>query len=217
MSFRTYDFEPKNGKPPTSAVIFLHGVGSNGRDLISLAPLLAEALPHTVFISPDAPFEYDAAPGYEGMHQWFSLSDRAPEKMLAGLRNAQPLVDELIDNVLAKYALDASKLALFGFSQGTMTSLFVGARRKEKIAAIVGCSGALLAGETLSAEATAKPDICLIHGEDDDVVPFAAMAKAESILKENGFIVESHARPGLPHSIDLDGIETAKKFLAARL
>jgi phospholipase/carboxylesterase len=137
--------------------------------------------------------------------------------MLAGLHNVQPLVGEFIDSVLEKYALPASKLALFGFSQGTMTSLFVGARRAEKIAGIVGCSGALLAPELLASESVSKPDICLIHGEQDDVVPFAAMAKAQAELKENGFSVEAHSRPNLAHSIDWEGIEAAKKFLAAHL
>ena len=214
---RSFDLEPKNGSPK-SALILLHGVGSNGRDLISLAPMLAEALPNTAFISPDAPFEYDMGMGMmSDAYQWFSLADRAPEKMLAGLRHVQPLVDSFIDNVLEKYALPANKLALFGFSQGTMTSLFVGARRLEKIAGIVGCSGALLAPELLASETASKPDICLIHGVQDDVVPFAAMDKAAVELEKNGFSVETHARAGLPHSIDLEGIEAAKKFLAARL
>jgi phospholipase/carboxylesterase len=216
MAFRSFDLEPKNGKPK-SALILLHGVGSNGRDLISLAPMLADALPDTAFISPDAPFEYDMAIGYADMYQWFSLSDRAPEKILTGLRHVQPLVNNFIDSVLEKYALPASKLALFGFSQGTMTSLFVGARRADKIAGIVGCSGALLAPELLANEAVSKPDICLIHGEQDDVVPFAAMGKAEAELKGNGFSVEAHSRNGLAHSIDLQGIEFTKSFLKERL
>lgn len=214
---RIYDLEPASGKPAQSAVIFLHGVGSNGADLISLAPMLADALPNTVFLSPDAPFEYDMAIGYPNMYQWFSLADRAPEKMLAGARNVQPSVDEMIDKVMTKYALPASKIALFGFSQGTMTSLFVAPRRAEKIAGVVGCSGALLAAELLASEAVSKPDICLIHGVEDDVVPFAAMGKAEAALRENGFNIETHARAGLPHSIDLEGIEIAKAFLKERL
>lgn len=214
---RSFDLEPKNGNSPKSVVVFLHGVGSNGRDLISLAPMLAEALPDTAFVSPDAPFEYDMAIGYADMYQWFSLADRTPEKMLAGLRNVQPLADDFLDSILEKYALPASKLALFGFSQGTMTSLFVATRRVEKIAGIVGCSGALLAPELLVSEAKNKPDICLIHGEQDDVVPFAAMKKAHSELSQAGFSVEAHPRPKLAHSIDLEGIEFAKKFLSQRL
>lgn len=211
-----YEQQPASGDKPTSAVIFLHGVGSNGQDLIALAPPLAEALPNTVFISPDAPFEYDMALGYPNMFQWFSLQNRAPEAMLEGVRDAQPLVDELIEEIAAKYELPAGKIALFGFSQGTMTSLFVAPRRAEKLAGIVGCSGALLAPELLS-EAASKPDICLIHGEQDDVVPFSAMQIAEKTLRANGFSVQAHVRPNLPHSIDMQGIEFAKKFLSQRL
>lgn len=211
-----YEQQPASGNAPESAVIFLHGVGSNGQDLIALAPPLAEALPNTVFVSPDAPFAYDMALGYPNMFQWFSLQNRAPEAMLEGVRNAEPLVNALIDEIAEKYSLPSSKIALFGFSQGTMTSLFVAPRRADKLAGIVGCSGALLAPELLVGETVNKPDICLIHGELDDVVPFAAMTSAEKILKQNGFNVESHPRPNLPHSIDMQGIEFAKKFLGSR-
>lgn len=217
MGFTSYDFAPQNGSQPSSAVVMLHGVGSNGQDLISLAPMLSEALPNTVFISPDAPFTYDMAVGYPNMFQWFSLADRAPEVMLADLQKAQPLVDEFLDKVCAKYALPASKVALLGFSQGTMTALHIAPRRVEELAAVVGFSGALLAPELLAAQAKTKSPICLVHGVADDVVPFAAMEKAESALTAAGFNVSTHARPNLPHSIDLEGIEIAKKFLAKNL
>lgn len=214
---RYYEQQPANGNKPESAVIFLHGVGSNGQDLIALAPPLAEALPNTVFISPDAPFAYDMALGYPNMYQWFSLQNREPQAMLEGVRKAEPMVNALIDEIAEKYGLPSSKIALFGFSQGTMTSLFVAPRRADKLAGIVGCSGALLAPELLADETVNKPDICLIHGEQDDVVPFTAMVSAENALKQNGFSVETHPRPNLPHSIDMQGIEFAKAFLVEHL
>lgn len=216
MSFKYYEQAPASGTKAESVVIFLHGVGSNGQDLIALAPPLAEALPNTAFVSPDAPFEYDMAP-MGNAFQWFSLAVREPAAMLAGAQKVQPLVDAFIDEILAKYGIPASKLVLFGFSQGTMTSLFVAPRRAEKLAGIVGCSGALLAPELLEDEAKSKTDICLIHGELDDIVPFERMQQAESALKASGFSVESHARPHLPHSIDMQGVEYAKSFLVERL
>ena len=215
MSLKYYEHPAKSGKVE-SVVIFLHGVGSNGQDLIALAPPLADTLPNTVFISPDAPFEYDAAP-MANAYQWFSLAVREPQAMLEGAQKVQPIIDSFIDEIAKKYNLPANKIALFGFSQGTMTSLFVAPRRAEKLAGIVGCSGALLAPELLAAEATSKSDICLIHGELDDIVPFERMALAEEVLNENGFSVEAHARPNLPHSIDLQGVEFAAKFLGDRL
>lgn len=216
MSFKYYEQAPASGGKAKSAVIFLHGVGSNGQDLIALAPPLAEALPDTAFVSPDAPFAYDAAPMAEA-YQWFSLQNRNPDAMLEGARNAQAALDSFIDEIMRKYEITADKLALFGFSQGTMMALFAAPRRKDKLVGIVGCSGALLAPDLLADEAINKPDICLIHGEADDIVPFERMAQAEDKLKENGFSVESHARPYLPHSIDMQGVEFAKKFLSDRL
>ncbi len=206
--------KPVSGKAPKSAVIFLHGLGSDGENLIGLAPFMAEKFPDTIFISPNAPFRFDM---FEQGYQWFSLTDRDPAKMLHGVREAAPILDKFIDEVLAEYKLDESKLALVGFSQGTMTALYTAIRRAKKIAAIVGFSGSLIAPELLAAEAKVKPDICLIHGDADDVVPHAALAHAERALMKEGFYVEAHTRPWLTHSIDMPGIETALKFLETRL
>lgn len=212
--------EPANGNLPTSAIIFLHGVGADGENLIGLAPFMAQHFPDTIFISPNAPYSCDMAPpdytGYVG-YQWFSLLDRNPEKLLDGVTNVSGTVDEFIDEVMEQYNLTEDRIALVGFSQGTMTSLFVGPRRVKKLAGIVGFSGAILGGEILARDANTKPDICLIHGENDDVVPFAAMAQSEMFLKGAGFNVETHARPDLPHSIDPEGIEIASNFLRDRL
>lgn len=204
---------PKSGDVK-SAVMMLHGYGSNGDDLISLASFFAADLPNTAFISPNAPFEMEM---FYGGYEWFPLTDRDPVKMLAGARRVEPIMNAMIDEVLAEYKLPASKFALLGFSQGTMTSLFVAPRRAEPIAGIVGYSGALLSPELVSAETKSKPPVCLIHGDADDVVPFTAMAQAEKTLKENGFAIEAHRRPNLPHSIDMEGIEIAKGFLTKLL
>lgn len=205
--------KPASGGKAKSAIMFLHGLGSDGENLIGLAPYMAQNFPDTVFISPNAPFQFDMYPvGY----QWFSLADRDPAKMLAGVKTAQPILDQFIDEILAEYNLSDDKLGLVGFSQGTMTSLYTAIRRPKKIAGIVGFSGALIGAELLASEAKSKPDICLIHGEEDDVVPVAAMAHAERALKSAGFKIETHARPHLPHSIDPEGIEIASHFLKSR-
>ena len=207
-------FNAISGKAPTSAVIFLHGLGSNGDDLISLAPIMAEYLPDTVFISPNGAFPFDMA-GFG--YQWFSLADRDPQTMLDGVRTVEPIVNEFIDDVLAQYNLEDAQLALVGFSQGTMTALHVAPRREFSLAGVVGFSGALLEPDLLISEVVSKPDVCLVHGTDDDVVIFDAMQAAVTCLQANGFSVEAHARPKLPHSIDMEGIQFAVKFLKARL
>ena len=188
-------------------VIFLHGVGSNGDDLIELGHMVKGALPDTQFLSPNGAQPFDQAPfGY----QWFSLRDRSMPAMQAGVQQAMPAVHAYIDGVKARFGIEDKDIALVGFSQGTMTALYAGLRRAEPLAAIVGFSGAMLGGEELTKNAT---PVCLIHGELDEVVPFAALAHAKGHLEEAGIAIETHARPHLGHSIDGEGLEAAQAFL----
>ena len=203
-------FGPASHGKPQQLVVLMHGLGADGDDLIGLAPELARALPDAVFVSPNAPFPCDMAPwGF----QWFSLQDRAPAAMEKGVRAVAPTVDAFLDAAMAKYSVPAAKTVLVGFSQGTMTSLHVAPRRAQSLAGVVGFSGALVAGNSLAAEATSKPPICLIHGNADEVVPFAAMGQANTALTNAGFSIETHTRPNLGHGIDGEGIAIAARFL----
>ncbi len=195
-------------------VVMLHGVGSNGQDLISLAPMLSEKLPKTMFISPDAPFPCDMVPpGYPNSYQWFSLQDRDPLVMLNGVKDVFPLVEEFIEEQLKAYDIPADKLALLGFSQGTMTSLYSAPRLKDKIAGVLGYSGALLWDASDDVDGLHKTPIHLIHGEADDVVPVQAHAQAKQVLEQHGFEVSGHTTPYLTHSIDQKGIDSGVEFL----
>lgn len=191
-------------------VLFLHGLGADGQDLLGLAPFFAETLPDAHFIAPNAPQPCDMAPyGY----QWFSLRERTRETMLSGARGAAPALNRFIDEQLARFSLGAAELALIGFSQGTMMSLYTALRRPEPIAGIVGYSGALIGDAELQDEIASRPPVCLIHGTADPVVPFDAMETAKHALAANHVPLETHARPGLPHSIDEEGILLANAFL----
>ncbi len=188
-------------------VIFLHGYGSNGDDLIGLAPLMRDGLPDVHFLSPNAP----APCGMGGWgFEWFPLIDRSQAVMKAGAESAAPILDAYIDAQRERFGLQDSDIALVGFSQGTMMSLHVALRRKQALAGVVGFSGAMVGGNE---GVTSRPPVCLIHGDADDVVPFQAMAHAAHQLAGAGVQVETHARPGLPHGIDPEGIETAVTFL----
>ena len=190
--------------------MLLHGWGADGQDLIGLAPYFAQALPDAAFVSPNAPFPCDTGFG----RQWFSLSDRTPETMLAGVRAAQGLVDGFLDDVLKMLDLTPDRLALVGFSQGTMTALHVAPRRSQKIAAVVGYSGMLIADDNDAAELRSRPPVMLVHGDADPVVPAEAMTAAGDYLRQAGFTVETHLRRGLGHGIDPEGIALGSRFLA---
>jgi len=199
---------PASGAPARSLVILLHGYGSNGDDLISLAPHWRGALPTTAFMAPNAP---EPCPGAAGGSQWWALTggDRA-----LGAASAAPVLDAFIDAELVRHGLDDSRLALVGFSQGTMMALQVGPRRPRRLAGIVGYSGMLADEAGLAAPGVTRPPILLIHGDADPMIPVAALHRAEDTLARNGFEVESHVSPGLGHSIDLAGLQLGERFLA---
>lgn len=201
---------PQSGKAPKQVVIFLHGLGADGDDLIGLAPYFAKALPDAEFLSPHAPHPCDMAPFGR---QWFSLQDRRQEAILAGLETARPVLDSYIDAVLDSRGLTEADLALVGFSQGTMLSLYGALRRRAKIAALVGFSGLLAAPDRLIGELVSRPPVLLVHGEEDPVVDFGFMDLAGRALIALGVPVEMLARPGLGHSIDDEGLSRGIEFI----
>jgi phospholipase/carboxylesterase len=201
---------PAAGGKPRKLVVLLHGLGADGNDLIGLAPLFAQILPEAEFVSPNAPFPCDMGPyGF----QWFSLQDRSPAMMASQIAATAPILDAFLDDALAARGLTESDLALVGFSQGTMMSLYVGLRRAKPVAGIVGFSGALLAGEALPAEIRSRPPVLLVHGDADPVVPYGALDLAKSALTAVGVPVETLTCPGLGHGIDEAGLKRAAEFL----
>ena len=201
---------PASGGKPRRLVILLHGLGADGNDLIGLAPYWAPLLPNAEFLSPNAPFPCDMAPyGY----QWYSSQDRTPEAAFAGVRVAAPILDAFIDEALAERGLDDSELALVGFSQGTMMSLFVGLRRPRPVAGIIGFSGRLIGPDLLPGEVRSRPPTLLVHGTEDPLVPYSSLAVAEAALKAVGVPVETLTCFGMGHSIDEEGLRRGGLFL----
>lgn len=199
----------------TSLVVLLHGYGADGNDLIGLAEPWRPILLETAFVAPNAP-EPLPFPTMGG-RQWFDLTFRDPGELRRGTLAAGPILERFLEAELARYALAPSRLALVGFSQGTMMALHVGLRRKVAPAAIVGYSGVIAGGEHLTAEITVRPPVQLIHGEDDEVIPIAAINITREALAAAGVPVEWHIAPGLGHGIDGDGLSLGGHFLAAHL
>jgi phospholipase/carboxylesterase len=211
MTLKFYTHPPKSGAKPSNIVFLLHGYGSNGHDLLGLAPYWAHILPETLFISPDAPFPCEMGPyGF----QWFSLQSREPQNMHEGAKRAEPILNQFIDDILQQYGLTDDKVALVGFSQGTMMSLYAGPRRKNRIAGIMGYSGGLVGVETLSAPDVHRIPVHLIHGNEDTVLPLHYYHVARQGLEANGFPVTGTIHEGLPHSINDDGVEEGGAFLS---
>ena len=198
------EIKPQNGKNIQNLVLFLHGLGADGQDLISIGELWADKLPHTAFISPNAPFPCDMAPyGY----QWFSLQDRSDKAMLNGIENAAKHLDAFIDDLKNKYNVPESKIAVMGFSQGAMMACYTMPRRQEPCAAILGYSGLLVDADGLKAPKTVKMPVLLVHGDDDDVVPYHRLAEAEKGFAGAGFDVKAITCQGLGHRIDEKGLK----------
>ncbi|MFQ5346909.1 MAG: alpha/beta hydrolase, partial [Rhodothalassiaceae bacterium] len=159
---------PADGGAPQSLVIFAHGYGSNGEDLIGLVPHLAPHLPHTQFLSPNAP---EPCPGVPGGYQWFPLTTISREERDRGCYQAAPALAHYIETQRERFSLAPDRFALVGFSQGTMMALHVGLRHAPALAGIVGFSGSLAAPGRLLDEIAARPPVLLVHGANDDVVP----------------------------------------------
>jgi phospholipase/carboxylesterase len=191
--------------PATHLVVLVHGYGADGQDLLGLANHWQGLLPTVAFAAPNAPTPLPGSPGY----QWFPISRIDPHEMQKGVELAGPQLDEYLDTELARLGLPPERLALVGFSQGTMLSLHVGLRRKVRPAAIVGFSGML---------AEAPPDsdippILLTHGDSDSVIPPQAMFMAATQLGAAGARVQWHLAGGMGHGIDPEGLGIAGQFL----
>lgn len=204
---------PAAGGAPEQLVIFIHGYGADGNDLIPLGREWAGVLPHAAFVSPHAPEQLPG--GYFGGRQWFGIETRSEEEWEEGVRRAQPALESFIEAEAKRLKLPLGAVALVGFSQGTMMALQTGLRLKEAPAAIVGFSGHLAGAARLAAEIQCKPPVLLIHGSDDDLIPVDAIHHARMALAAAGVPVQWQIRPGLGHGIDPEGLRAAGQFLKA--
>ncbi|MHA6724241.1 alpha/beta hydrolase [Sphingomonas sp. RS2018] len=200
---------PLSGGRPESLIVLVHGYGSNGDDLISLAAMIRPALPDAAFVAPNAP---SRIPHIAAAHQWWPIETFSMAERAAGAAAAAPVLDKFISDELWKAGLTSDRLLLVGFSQGTMMALHVGLRREKPVAGIVGISGMLVAPDVLPAEIRSRPPVLLIHGTQDDVVPFRSMALAAEALEAEGVPVQTHASTGIAHSVGQDGLEKATRF-----
>src|SRR5271155_2960343 len=207
---------PHSRGPARQLVVFLHGYGADGNDLIELGRVWQAAMPDAAFVSPHAPEPGGQAPVGR---QWFPLTFRDPDERWIGVNKAAPVLERFLDAELARHKLPPSALALVGFSQGTMMALHVGLRRATAPAAIVGYSGLLVLSpdgnlEAFAASITSRPPVLLVHGDRDDLIPPQALFQATQGLAALGVPVEWHLSAGIGHGIDAEGLRHGGEFLA---
>ena len=213
-------------------VVLLHGYGADGNDLIELGAQWRQLLPGAAFVAPHAAAMIPGfPPGMGGGRQWFALDAYDPNllrrdpqhsaavfaTMLSGAEQVAPALNDFLDAELARHGLNGNRLALVGFSQGTMMSLHVGLRRAVAPACILGYSGAMLGADQLKQQIKSRPPIYLIHGDADDVVPVEALFAAVNGLNEAGCPARWHVSSGIGHGIAPDGLELGGAFLAESL
>jgi len=209
--------EPLSGET-RSIVVFLHGYGANGADLLGLADPLGEHLPDTLFIAPDAPENCAGSPfGY----QWFPIpwiDGSSEEESRRGMDAAVEDLNSFLDALMVDEDVLPEQVVLFGFSQGTMMSLHVAPRREDEIAGIIAFSGRLLEPELLKDEAVSRPPVLLVHGDADDVVPVQSLPEAAEALQAAGWSdVFAHVMKGTGHGIAPDGLSVALAFMRDKL
>ena len=209
--------EPQSGTT-RSVVIFLHGYGANGADLLGLADPLSDHLPDTLFLAPDAP---ESCAGVPFGYQWFPIpwiDGSSEEESERGMQAAIEDLNAYLDGVMVDEDVLPEQVVLFGFSQGTMMSLHVAPRREDPVAGIVAFSGRLLAPELLADEAKCRPPVLLVHGDADDVVPVQSLPEAAEALQKAGWSdVYAHIMKGTAHGIAPDGLSVALAFMRDKL
>lgn len=213
----TLKFARKGPRNADAVVVFLHGYGADGADLLGLADPLAPHLPNTAFLAPDAPERSVNNPmGY----QWFPIpwmDGSSEQARLQSMNRSVDMLNDWLDTVLSGEGLTPDRMVLVGFSQGTMMALHVAPRRDRAVAGIVAFSGRLLEPDALATEARVTPPVMLIHGDADPVVPFQDMAVAGQALEAAGFEVYGHVMKGTGHGIAPDGLSVALGFIKDRL
>ena len=208
-------FEYSDSKTPKYLVIFLHGYGSNAANLIELSHEFKHILPDAHFIAPNGVEPWEG--GFPDSYQWFSLSNGIERKNLnviaKDIRKSNKILETFIDKQLLRFNLTPDKLFVTGFSQGAMMSIYQGLIRPENTAGIISFSGRVILPEMVGEITVSKPEICLIHGENDSVLPFDYFIEAKKLLELEKIPFESHALSHLDHSIDGRAIKAAQNFV----
>ena len=214
MQSLKYEKFPHQNIKPNSLVILFHGIGADAFDLIPLAEFWFPKLKKTKFYSLHAPHPYKLAPSGR---EWFNLQDRDQTRILKEIELLKPIIISFIKTKIENYNLQYKDLILVGFSQGTMIALNLALTMEEEVKGVLGYSGGVILTKSGKIEINSKPKICLVHGNEDDVVPKRMMSTTEIVLKDNNIDVNTHLLNNLGHGISQEGLEIGQNFLVKYL
>ena len=213
-SLNTTILNPLSGKEPKNAVILCHGYGGDGKDISILAGYWKHHMPDTVFICPDAPEKCAVSPtGF----QWFDLMNQSADQILTKSFIAEMKLNKLIDEVKEKFNLKTSNISIGGFSQGCMISLQTGLKRLDKLNSIIGFSGRIISTEHLSKNIVSRPNIILMHGDSDEVVPVSSLLEAIEFFNNKNYKIETKIFKNCEHRIPTEGTSLGLEFLKKNL
>jgi len=205
---------PASQGKPKNAVILCHGYGGDGKDISLLASYWQTYLHDTLFVCPDAPERCTVSTtGF----QWFDLTDQTEDQILVKSLVAEMKLNTLIDEVMKNNNLKGEQIAIGGFSQGCMISLLTGIKRKDKINSIIGYSGKIINTNHLKNNINSRPNIILMHGDKDEIVPVNFLLEAKEFFNKNNYKIESKIFKNCEHRIPTEGSSLGLEFLKKNL
>lgn len=163
-------------------VLFLHGYGSNGSDLMTLKDYFHLNQSEIEFISPNAPESCEF--NFFG-YQWFALNERTVEEISRGLKSAFFYLDDIVNNIIKKFEVKTEQISILGFSQGSMLATYYALQKEMSFQNIFSLSGSL--PKKILEEIDLKKNITkylIFHGKIDDVV------SANQALETHQFLVD---------------------------
>ena len=197
-----------------NAIILCHGYGGDGKDISIVAHYWKNFLPNTLFICPDAPEVCAVNP--QGF-QWFDLMDKTEDEILSKSLIAENKLNKFIDEVKENNQLKIDQISLVGFSQGSMISLQTALKRKDKINCLIGYSGKILNSQHLSKNIYSRPEIYLMHGDIDNVVPLSSLLEAKEFFSKQKYTINTKIFKNCEHRIPTEGLSIGLEFLKKNL
>ncbi len=206
--------EPEKIQTNTPTLILLHGYGSNEQDLFSFATELPSEL---LIISAQAPISL----GF-GAYTWFEIDFTGSKGNRTNTEQAKKaviLIENLVDEICTKYAVNLDNMFMLGFSQGSILSYAYAFKNPTKITKFIALSG-YVNKEIISDFKTAsnynKLDFFVSHGTQDQVLPISWAREIPVILEEFKIKYEYHEYP-VGHGVSPKNFMDFKKWIAKRL